>query len=697
MIGERGSAYPRLHQRSDLALLLVLFLAFRLGSLVLFRPGGFLADFSDYYYYREFAALSDRGLYPYINIWSPYPPVFPWLLVGLYRLSLLVPAWEQPQLVFNLLLGLVMVLAETGTLALVYGIARRLAGPGAAIRSGVFYALLFLPAYTAQAHFDSLPVFFMMLALWLALAGRWVLAGAAGGVGVMTKLLPALAFPVGLRRLVPDRASLRPALAQGAALRYLGAGAAAVLALAAPFLYFNPRLLLAPLDIQRIRPPWQTIWAVMDGYFGFGVAPADVRDLAALSGPAWEGRVPYGLLTLVLVVAYAGLYLARADWRRPRTAVTFTGLSFALLFVLSKGWSPQYLLWLLPLLAILWPDWRGAALALSLTFFNYLESHGFFILLPNAKWLLALTTSARTVLLLALAAGLTLDYLDRPWPAVNWRRWGPAALALAGTGLAVLGWAMLSEYTDWRYQVDPAREAVELVRAQAQPGETLLFLRQADLERFYPHLHRSLRLRTLDERAEDGDLAAHLDRQIAALPNSGLWLILPRDQEGPMMDEALAALAGQAYPVGEAQAGPYRLLHWAPRAGLIALGTEGQFDRSLGLVAWGAEAQPGAATLEVTLLWEGEGPEEAPLSAFLHVTGEDLRPLAQQDGPVPAGAEMSLDRRVLDVSGLAPGRYLLLVGLYEPNSGRRLLTPAGGDYLVLADLELGSTVRVVPR
>jgi hypothetical protein len=49
------------------------------------------------------------------------------------------------------------------------------------------------------------------------------------------------------------------------------------------------------------------------------------------------------------------------------------------------------------------------------------------------------------------------------------------------------------------------------------------------------------------------------------------------------------------------------------------------------------------------------------------------------------------------VSGLAPGRYLLLVGLYEPNSGRRLLTPAGGDYLVLADLELGSTVRVVPR
>ena len=131
--------------------------------------------------------------------------------------------------------------------------------------------------------------------------------------------------------------------------------------------------------------------------------------------------MPYGLLTLVLVVAYAGLYLARADWRRPRTAVTFTGLSFALLFVLSKGWSPQYLLWLLPLLAILWPDWRGAALALSLTFFNYLESHGFFILLPNAKWLLA--SPRRRALSCCWpwrqAAGL-------PGPALagrDWRRW----------------------------------------------------------------------------------------------------------------------------------------------------------------------------------------------------------------------------------------------------------------------------------
>ncbi len=680
------------NHRRDFLLLLTLLVAFRLGSLWLLRPGGFLADFSDYYYYREFAALSDRGLYPYVNIWSPYPPIFPWLLVGLYRLSLLLPPWEQPQLIFDLLLGSVLIAAEAGTLALVYALADRMRGRAVALRSAVFYALLFLPAYTAQAHFDSLPTFLVMLALWLVLEQRWLLAGVAGGLGVMTKLLPALVFPVGLRRLAPELPRRWRGFHWGRGLRYLVAGGAAVIAVAAPFLAHNPRLLLAPLDIQRIRPPWQTIWALLDGYYGFGVAPADVRDLAALSGPAWDGRVPYGLLSLVLVAVYVRLYLARARWDRPRTAVAFTGLSFTLLFLLSKGWSPQYLLYLLPFVAVLWPDWRGVVLALSLTFFNYLESHGFFILLPGETWLLVLTTTARTGLLALLAGGLLLDYLDKPWPTAHLRRLAPWAGAAAGIALALLSWRLLDAYARSRYQVEPARPAIEYLGQVSEPGETLLFLRQPDLGRFYPHLHRRLALRTVDDRAPDGDLASHLDRQVVDLQPKGIWLVLASGDDSGLSTAVLDSLGRLAYLVGETEFAAYSLSHWIPRSALRA--AQVRFADATTLVGW--ESTIRDDRLNLTLVWQGSAVANG-LSVFVHLAGPDLRPLAQSDS-VPAWSNgYVLDRHAIDLGGSSPETYRLLLGVYDPETGDRLLTAAGSDSCVLADVTVGPAPQVVPR
>ncbi|MGQ9554243.1 MAG: hypothetical protein ACUVWR_09040, partial [Anaerolineae bacterium] len=479
----------------DVLLLLLLFAAYRFASLLLLRPGGFLADFSDYYYYREYAALADRGLYPYVNIWSPYPPIFPWLLVGIHRLTMLLPPWEEPQLFFNLALGSVLTLADGGNLLLVYALAGGANEHRHALRAAIFYALLFVPAYTAQAHFDGLAVFFLLLGLWLLLRGRWSLAGLTTGLGAMTKLLPALLLPLAVRWALPDllyplyyvqgklfprrkggeappslprggaegEVSPPPFLGEGLGERcpppFLGQGpgerlahlalfalafAAAVLVVAAPFFYPNPRLLLAPLDIERIRPPWQTVWAVLDGYYGFGVAPADVRDLSALGRPAWRGHVPYSLLTLAFLATYLWLYLRRSDWRRSRTAIAFLALSLTLLFIFSKGWSPQYLAWLLPFLAILWPGWRGAAYALSLTFLNYLESHVYFILLPQERWLLVLTTAARTLLLALLAVELAGEYRQRHWLGATWRRrlaWGLAVATVAG--LPLLSWRLL--------------------------------------------------------------------------------------------------------------------------------------------------------------------------------------------------------------------------------------------------------------
>ena len=783
------SSRPEKHrnQDRDILLLLVLLAAFRLLSLLLFRPGGFLGDFSDYYYYREYAALSDRDLYPYVNIWSPYPPLFPWLLVAVHRLTLLLPPWEEPQLLFNLVLGSTMVLAECGSLLLVYALAGGRSRPGA-LRSAGFYALLFASAYTALAHFDSLPVFLMLLALYLVLSRRWVLAGAMTGLGIMTKLLPALLVPLALRRILascgrpsgrgrrdagvgsaakvgarlcaptppceaghpPQPRSIVPCgpplsttptrgyatlLSLGSegqhpllwsALPYLAALVLALLLIAAPSLYSNPRLLLAPLDIQRIRPPWQTVWALLDGYYGFGVAPADVRDLSVLAGPAWSGRVPYGLLTLVFAALYSWAYLRGRHWREDRAAVSFLASSLALLFLFSKGWSPQYLAWLLPFLAVLWPDWRGAAYALTLTFLNYLESHGYFMVLPQERWLLVLTTTSRALILAVLAVQLAHEYTQpvgahsrapvtsapvgrtasahAPSPI---QRWAAAGLGLAA--LALLSWRLLAAYTRTRYEAEPARPAIEHLRQEAVRGTVAFFARQQDLERFYPHLHRLLALRTLDERAPDGDLEAHLARQFAAPNPVHIWLVQP-EEISLLGGSAERALSSLGYRAESTSLAGLHLSRWIPRWALQVPGEALVFSERVELLGWrldacrtggsppppslgGTVACPygGAGQVSLTLVWRPRQPLAHPLFAFVHLTDGDGPPLAQDDGPPawpwPVG-EAIVDGRALDASGLAAGTYRVLVGLYDPQSGERLSLPDGVDAFRLGLLEV---------
>ena len=54
--------------RREFALILVLFLAFRMMTLLAFRPGGQVLDHSDFYWYREFAQLTRQGYIPYDNL-----------------------------------------------------------------------------------------------------------------------------------------------------------------------------------------------------------------------------------------------------------------------------------------------------------------------------------------------------------------------------------------------------------------------------------------------------------------------------------------------------------------------------------------------------------------------------------------------------------------------------------------------------
>ena len=96
---------------------------------------------------------------------------------------------------------------------------------------------------------------------------------------------------------------------------------------------------------------------------------------------------------------------------------------------------------------------------------------------------------------------------------------------------------------------------------------------------------------------------------------------------------------------------------------------------------WGGTVQPGQM-LRFTLYWACDAPPGQPLSVFVHLVGEERQPLAQGDGPPLSGdyptdlwaaGEVIADGRAVPLpADLPPGRYTLLVGLYNLQTGERL-------------------------
>lgn len=103
--------------------------------------------------------------------------------------------------------------------------------------------------------------------------------------------------------------------------------------------------------------------------------------------------------------------------------------------------------------------------------------------------------------------------------------------------------------------------------------------------------------------------------------------------------------------------------------------------------------------MRLRLLWQSVTAMERSYTAFLQLLGPVANPAtgipiwAQLDAPPERArptsewlpGDLALDERVLDVPrGLPGGDYRLIVGLYDPETGQRLLLPGGADHAELA-------------
>jgi hypothetical protein len=349
---------------------------------------------TQYLYFLSTARLTDWGYYPLINHWIEYPPIFPWLNALLYRLSRWAIDGPNSIIFFYALLGLVFTLCEIGILILVYRIIRRLVNKTLATVAAFILALTLWPTSVFYGWYDPIAAFFFIFALERLLVGRFITSAMASALGFLTKLFPLILVAIVLRIEKSTRKRVLYVLVVGGV----------IVSVLLPFVYISPEMMMATLRWLPHKSTYQTIYALIDGYYSFGVAPG-ARDFIDPDYAGWvehPSRVPTGLVTVVF--GLIGLYV----YARPRppndkvAILVLTGLIMQLMLLYLKGYSPQFIIWFLPLIILILPDARGLLYSMSLVVLNAIEYPLYFTFWYNIPSILAVIILARTAIWILL-------------------------------------------------------------------------------------------------------------------------------------------------------------------------------------------------------------------------------------------------------------------------------------------------------
>jgi hypothetical protein len=659
-------------EHRDFCLLALLFTSFRFLALLLFEPGGYILDWSGYYIPgASFVELSDWGYYPVVHYWMEYPPLFPWLSVLVYRLSLFLPPWRDPELWYNLLLGSTFLLFEIGNFLLVYAIALRVRGRQAAVRSAWLYAGLFFPLMTLLFWFENFAVFFLLLGVYMIIARKPVWGGLAAGLGFLVKLVPAFIAPVALRTL--------PGLSKKAT--YVIVAALVILLVSIPFLFTNPTFFLTPYLYQGSTGPWETIWALLDGYYSGGeTTPFEMRfDPGNIVVAFHESSFPYWLVVVAFVGVYLFLYTRRIDWQDDLKAVAFCGLSINLFLIFSKGYSPQWIVNLLPFLVLLWPDLRGVAYSVLLMLANVVEFPIGMMLVQGHPWLYALAVLFRTLLLILVAIefGLILFPSIRVKRAIGLTLTSLVLLAIMGS-LPVAALA-LRDYSAERYTESPYRQTIDFLNTQ--PAGGVICTDRGLYHQLYSFLVSSKGMYLLNA---DQNLDEALERLVDRHPR--LYVVYADSEDDQLSNPPVEAwLNGNAFPLG---------VEWLENARVATFATstspleeqlvEAVFADGIELTTCTMDPGPLAPTevLRASLSWRSLQPTDNDYTIFLHLVDANGSVWAQHDSQ-PAGgsrptSSWEAGEEITDHHGLAlpadipAGDYDLTLGLYDATTGERL-------------------------
>lgn len=672
-------------------LMLLAFGVFNLLAIVALRPGGFIAPYgADQYYYFEIGRLAGSGQISYFNFWMEYPPLMPWMAALAYRLSLNLPPMGDQIFWFNLFFRLLLLPFNLGTLCLVYGSMNRLATRERALQVAGLWVLLFTPLFTLLSWFEPLVLFFLMLGVYGLLTDRPLLVGLGTGLGFMAKVIPIVLLPVALFSL---RRNYQRILYAGSAI------ASAVLVILPPLLVTS-KYALATLNALRNMSSWETVWALLEGYKGYGtVADLSLRtDISASNFSIHLASLPWLPITLGFALLYGFIITRRIAWEDKQRVALFSLFTVAVFMLYNKGYSPQYAVHLGTLALVALPMGQGLIYALLLDVLVVTEWPVAFIALSGQSLFLTTVIILRT----ALIALLGLDCLARIFEAPLWRVVRRAALpvtvliCLIGGMLSVprAGRAYASAYLD----SEPLAPLVRSLRAAADP-EPIVIVQPSLLERLQPYLPGD----TVQLFPNvHGKSWANVDEWLSTTlrPYDRVWLLYDGSEGfyGPFQEQMRTWFDTHACPniqtwYGSVWAGHYVIAPVPAEQPVDVTYVNGM--RLASATSPRAPLRAGKA-FGLHLKWLADAPVSQDYTVFVQVLSRDGKLIAQSDvwPTVPVsrwkvGEAVTTRHGLILPTDLPAGNYVLLAGLYD-QSGARLRLGDGRDAVQLAELRVES-------
>jgi uncharacterized membrane protein len=356
------------------------------------------ARFRDVHVYQGYAEKLLHGALPYRDVFVEYPP-------GAFAVFMPPTAFGAAH--YNAAFKSLMALCGVATLVLLALVLAELRA--STTRTRVAVALFALSPIAlgpiSLNTYDAWPALLTMLALWLFLRGRLLWAFAVLGLAVSAKVYPLVLVPLALRFAWRREGQRRAALGLGVLVLV----AAAVIA---PFAAYAPHGVYEAFHAQatrglQIESAGASFLLVLDR---LGLYHARVVETFGVAGRNLSGgsadAVAAALLVLeaLAVVTVWWLY-ARRDLREHLPLAFAAAVAGFLAF--TKVFSPQYLVWLLPLVLAGGGPVAVALLAAALVlaqvwFFHY---HALFRL-DWPVWLLFARDLAMVALYGVLAAEL---------------------------------------------------------------------------------------------------------------------------------------------------------------------------------------------------------------------------------------------------------------------------------------------------
>jgi uncharacterized membrane protein len=333
----------RLLRRPRVAITAVAVLVF-VGE-CLFIRGGLLSNeqFGDVALYASDAQRMLDGQVPYRDFFFEYPPGA-------------LAAFVVPALVstahYTLLFKLLMTLLGAATLCVTAGVSASaglsLRRTALALASMALAPLLLGPLLLDE--YDLWPTLITCLALLAVLRARDSLGAALLGLGTATKVFPVVIVPAAVVWIY-RQSGRRPAL------RFLTVAIAAAAALYLVFAALGPGGVRYSLEIQARRGLQKeslgsAVLFVLDqlGLYKAHIAEGNAQ-WTELTGPAGDTLAAVGSLCQVgAALAVAALAARRRP--EPRTLLYAAAAAVAGFVAFGKVFSPQYLIWLVPLVAL---------------------------------------------------------------------------------------------------------------------------------------------------------------------------------------------------------------------------------------------------------------------------------------------------------------------------------------------------------